>query len=116
MLYLIIKAAVSGLIVAAASEVARRAPGWGGLIVSLPMVSLLSFIWLWRDTGDPERIAALSTGAFWFFLPSMPLFLLLPLMLRSGIGFWVSLGTACLVTIGLYAAMAWLGPRFGLQL
>lgn len=80
------------------------------------MVSLLSFIWLWRDTGHPERIAALSTGAFWFFLPSMPLFLLLPLMLRAGIGFWGSLETACLVTIALYAFMAWLGPRLGLLL
>ena len=86
MAYLIFKALVSGAIVAAASEVARRWPGIGGLIVSLPLVSLLTFLWLWRDTGDTERIAALSTSAFWFFLPSMPMFLALPLMLRAGIG------------------------------
>lgn len=116
MLYLVVKATLSGIIVAAASEVARRAPGWGGLIVSLPLVSLLSFIWLWRDTGDPERIASLSTGAFWFFLPSMPLFLVLPLLLRSGVGFWAALGAACLLTIILYAGMAWLAPRIGLPL
>jgi len=116
MLYLVIKALVSGLIVAAASEVARRQPGWGGLIVSLPMVSLLSFVWLWRETGDPEQIARLAVGSFWFFLPSMPLFLVLPLLLRSGTGFWLALGIVCAMTVGLYAAMAWVGPRFGLQL
>ena len=116
MLYLVAKAIVSGLIVAAASEVARRQPGWGALIVSLPVVSLLSFIWLWRDTGDTEQIAQLSTGAFWFFLPSMPLFLVLPMLLRAGLGFWPALGIVCAMTIGLYAAMAWVAPRFGLQL
>ena len=50
MLYLIIKAALSGVIVAAVSEIARRYPGWGGLVASLPLTSLLAMIWLWRDT------------------------------------------------------------------
>src|SRR5687767_2312939 len=91
MLYLALKALLSGLIVAAASEVARRWPGIGGLIVSLPLVSLLAIIWLWRDTGDSERVAQLADGAFWFVLPSLPLFIVLPALLRSGIGFWISL-------------------------
>lgn len=116
MTYLIVKALVSGLIIAIVSEVARRSPGVGALIVSLPLVSLLTFIWLWRDTGDPERIAALSQSAFWFFLPSMPLFLLLPLMLRAGVHFWLALPIACLVTILLYGMMALLAPRVGIRL
>jgi hypothetical protein len=62
MLYLLVKAAISGMLVAAASELARRSPGWGALVVSLPLVSLLSFIWLWRDSGDSERVAALYVG------------------------------------------------------
>ena len=116
MLYLLIKAAISGMIVAAASEVARRWPGVGGLIVSLPLVSLLAMIWLWRDTGDSERIAQLSLGAFWFFLPSIPLFLVLPAMLRSGIGFWLAFTLAVALTAGLYMGMFWLAPRVGLRL
>src|SRR5690349_21618069 len=116
MYYLIIKAALSGAIVAAASEIARRWPGWGGLIVSLPLVSLLAFIWLWRDTSDTERIAALSESTFWFFLPSMPMFLLLPALLRAGFGFWIALGLACALTLVLYLGMIALGPRFGLKL
>jgi hypothetical protein len=116
MAYLILKALLSGLIIAAASEVARRWPGWGGLIVSLPLVSLLTFMWLWRDTGDSERIAALSQSAFWFFLPSMPMFLLLPALLRSGLGFWLALGLSCAVTLVLYALTFSLAPRLGVRL
>jgi len=116
MTYLLVKALLSGLIIAAASEVARRWPGIGGLIVSLPLVSLLAFIWLWRDTGDAERVAALAQGAFWFFLPSMPLFLILPWLLRAGWGFWPALGLAVALTAGLYLAMFALAPRLGLRL
>ena len=58
MLYLLIKALLSGAIVAAVSEVAKRYPGFGGLIASLPLVSVLGMIWLWRVTGDADRLAA----------------------------------------------------------
>ena len=116
MLYVLLKAALSGLIVAAASEVARRWPGWGALIVSLPLVSLLTFIWLWVDTREPQRIAELSQSTFWFFLPSMPLFLVLPALLRSGMGFWLALGIACAMTIALYGAMGLLAPKLGIRL
>ena len=115
MTYLIVKALLSGLIVAAASEVARRWPGAGALIVSLPLVSLLAFIWLWRDTGDTERVAELSQSTFWFFLPSMPMFLALPALLRAGWGFWPALGLSCALTLALYLGMIGIGPRFGLK-
>ena len=116
MTYLIVKALVSGFIIAIVSEVARRSPGIGALIVSLPLVSLLTFIWLWRDTGEPERIAALSESAFWFFLPSMPLFLVLPAMLRAGVHFWLALFVSCALTVLLYGLMALLAPRLGIRL
>ena len=116
MTYLIVKALLSGIIIAIVSEVARRSPGVGALIVSLPLVSILTFLWLWRDTGDTKQIAELSRSAFWFFLPSMPMFLALPAMLRAGFGFWVSLVLACMLTILLYTGMATIGPRFGLKL
>jgi hypothetical protein len=116
MLYFIVKAVISGLLVALISEVARRAPGWGGLVASLPLTSLLAMLWLWRDTGDPERIAALASSTFWFFLPSMPLFVALPLLLRSGIGFWPSMALGVVGTLVLYALMFWAAPRFGVRL
>ena len=116
MIYLIAKALISGILIAVASEVARRWPGWGALIVSLPLVSLLTFIWLWIDTREPQRIAELSQSTFWFFLPSMPLFLVLPAMLRSGVQFWGALLIACALTIALYWGMTLIGPRLGIRL
>jgi uncharacterized membrane protein len=116
MLYLLVKAAVSGLLIAAISEVARRNPGWGGLLASLPLTSLIAMIWLWRDTSDPQRIAAQSVSTFWFVLPSLPLFMIIPFLIRAGWGFWPSILVACLVTLGLYAAMFAVSARLGIRL
>lgn len=116
MLYLAIKAALSGIIIAIASEVARRYAGWGALIASLPLVSILGMIWLWRDTQDTTRMAAHAEATFWFVLPSLPMFLLIPLLLRVGLGFWTALILGCMLTMLLYAAMIAIGPRLGLRL
>jgi len=116
MLFLALKALISGVLVAAAGEIAKRYPGVGGLIASLPFVAMLAMIWLWRDTRDADRIAELSTGTFWYVLPSLPMFLLIPAMLKRGIGFWSALGAGCAVTFALYAAMMLIAPRLGLRL
>jgi len=116
MLYLAIKAGVSGILIAVISEVAKRFPGFGGLIASLPLVSVLGMIWLWRDKPDAMNMAAHSEGTFWFVLPSLPMFLLIPALLRNGYSFWLALALGCLLTIVLYSLMVWLGPRFGLRL
>mgnify|MGYP001327232220 CR=1 FL=1 len=116
MAYLIIKALLSGVIVAAVAEVSKRYPGIGGLIASLPLVSVLGMIWIWRDTGDTARLAAHAEATFWFVLPSLPMFLVIPIMLRNGMGFWAALAAGCALTIALYALMLWVGPRFGLKL
>lgn len=116
MVYLIIKALLSGIIVAAVSEIAKRWPGLGGLVASLPLVSVLGMMWLWRDTHDPDRMAAHATGTFWFVLPSLPMFLLIPALLKRGVGFWPALAAGCVLTMALYALMVWIGPRFGLRL
>jgi hypothetical protein len=116
MWYLVLKAAISGVLVAAASEVARRFPGWGALIASLPLVSVLGMMWLWHDRPDAENMAQHAQATFWFVLPSLPMFLAIPLMLRSGINFWLALALGCVMTIALYLLMTILGPRFGLKL
>jgi hypothetical protein len=116
MLYLFVKASLSGIIIAAASEVARRYAGFGALIASLPLVSLLGIIWLWRDTKDPDRIADHAFATFWFVLPSLPMFLLVPMMLKRGMPFWPALLIGCVVTVLLYSATTWALPRFGVRL
>ena len=116
MLYLILKAAISGIIIAAVSEIAKRWPGFGALVASLPLVSILGVLWLWHDKPDTANMADHIQATFWYVLPSLPMFLLIPVLLRRGVGFYPSLLGGCALTIGLYLAMTLIGPRFGLKL
>ena len=116
MSYFVLKAMLSGLLIAAISEIARRSPGVAALVASLPLISILGMIWLWRDTGDAAKIANHAEATFWYVLPSLPMFLLVPWLIRSGLGFWPSLAVGCLVTFGLYMILVWLAPRFNLPL
>lgn len=116
MLYLTIKAALSGVIIAVVSEVARRSPTLGALIVSLPLVSILGILWLWRDTGDAERIAAHAQSTFWYVLPTLPMFLLMPALLRAGVNFWLTLAACCALTFVLYLVTVWLLGKFDIAL
>jgi len=116
MAYLILKALVSGVIIAIVSETAKRSPGLGALIASLPMVSILGMIWLWRDTHDAPRMAAHAEATFWYVLPSLPMFLLVPALLRRGAPFWPALLAGCALTIALYLSLVWAAPKLGLKL
>jgi hypothetical protein len=115
-LQFIVKALLSGLIVATIATVAKRYPGFGALAASLPLVSVLGMIWLWNDTGDPALLADHARATFWFVLPSLPMFLVIPALLNRGWGFPSALVTGCLLTIALYLAMTWAAPRLGLRL
>ena len=55
-------------------------------------------------------------ATFWFVLPSLPMFLLIPWLLRNGTSFWLALLIGCAATIALYSAMIAIGPKFGLRL
>src|SRR3984885_10147090 len=116
MLYPILKALLSGIIIMAVSEIAKRSPAFGALVASLPLVSVLAIIWLWRDTGDTVRIANHAEATFWYVLPSLPMFLAFPYTLRHGPGFWLALGAACALTVVLYFLTVVVAARFGVRL
>jgi hypothetical protein len=112
----IVRAALSGLVIALIALVARRSPAAGALIAALPLVSLLAMIWLWRDTHDVERLAAQAEATFCYVLPSLPMFLLIPWMLRHDHGFWPAIGAGCVLTILLYLVTIVIAARFGVRL
>lgn len=109
-----IKAIISGLLIAAAAEVARKSPAIGGLVGSLPLVSLLAMVWLWKGGATPENLSTYSTATFWFVLPSLPAFLLMPVLLGHGWSFWATLAAGAALTILLYLATMWMLPRIGI--
>lgn len=101
--------------------VARSKPLLGSMIASLPLVSILTFLWIWAGLKDNpaeqvEKLAAHSTGVFWFVLPSLPMFLIFPALLKKGLSFWPSMLICCLVTMFLYAGMTLILKRFGMEL
>jgi hypothetical protein len=116
MTYFIVKSLISGVLIALISEIARRSPGFGALVASLPLVSILGVIWLWRDTGDAVRIADHMQATIWFVLPSLPMFVLVPLLLRSGVGFWIALAAGCALTILLYWGLVQIAGSLGIKL
>ena len=111
----IIKVAVSAVVIVAVSELAKRSSLWAALLASLPLTSLLAFIWLHLDTGESEPVAALAQSIVWLVLPSLVLFIALPLLLRAGWGFWVSLAIAGAATAAAYLAMVWVLRRVGVH-
>ena len=116
MLQLVAKALLSGALIAAISEIGKRLPTVAALVASLPLVSVLGMILLWRVRPDAENMAIHAEATFWYVLPSLPMFLVIPTLLRAGMNFWAALALGCALTVALYLTMAHFGPRFGLKL
>ena len=112
---IIAKALLAGAMIAAISEIGKRLPATAAIVASLPLVSVLGMIFLWHAKPDSENMAVHVQATFWYVLPSLPMFLLIPLMLRAGANFWIALGVGCVITVGLYLLMVHFGPRFGLR-
>jgi hypothetical protein len=110
------RAALSGLIIALIALVAKRNPAAGALVASLPLISILGMIWLWRDTHDEMLMASHVEATFWYVIPSLPMFLVIPALMRGGMNFWAALGVGCAVTIVLYLATISVAARFGVRL
>ncbi len=105
MIYTILKVAISAAVIVGISEISKRSSFLGGLLASLPLTSLLAFVWLHRDTRDTAKIASLSTSIFWLVLPSLVLFIVLPVLLKRGGAFWPSLGLSIVAMLASYGAM-----------
>ncbi len=113
-LQLAIKALISGVLIAAASELARRNPGWGGLIVSLPLTSFLAMTWLWRDGGNSLRIADFAISSTLYVIASLPAFVLIAWLLRRGQSFPLAMMGGVLLGFAGYWLLGLAGRRWGL--
>jgi hypothetical protein len=114
-MYFLVKVLISAVIIAAVSEVARRSTWIGALIASLPLTSLLALVWLYQDTRDTERVAQLSSDILWLVLPSLLMFVALPLLLRRGVSFYPALSLSAACTIAGYFIMFLVMQRAGVR-
>jgi hypothetical protein len=111
-----LKILLSAAVLVAVSEIAKRNSFWAAALASLPLTSLLAFVWLYLDTGDVKQVMNLSNNIFWLVIPSLVLFVTLPLLLRNGVSFWLSLSLASTATAISYFGMVKLLPLFGVKL
>lgn len=123
MMLTLLKLVLSAGMIYVVNEVVIRhsRPALGSLIASLPLVSLITFIWIYYGMkSDPEartaKLAAHSAGVFWFVLPSLPMFLIFPWLLKRGVSFWPGLLICCAVTMVLYSGMVVILKRFGIEI
>ncbi|HTD86195.1 MAG TPA: DUF3147 family protein [Candidatus Binatia bacterium] len=116
MIYYAVKIAVSAALLLGASELAKRSSFIGGLIVSLPLVSVLAIGWLYAETRDSQKVAALSWSIFWLVLPSLSFFAAFAMLLRRNWPFGVSLVSALAIMLASYAAMLLVLKRCGVHL
>ena len=97
-----IKVFISSAIILLVSDIAKRDNLLGGLVASIPIVSVLSMIWLYIDTNDIDKVKALANGILWMIFPSMSFFIVLPILINYGIKFYLSLTISILITMICY--------------
>lgn len=111
---LALKGIIAGVLVVAATEAARRSTALAAIIVSLPLTSVIALAVLWVETGDERQVMDLSWAILWIVLPSVVLFVALPLLMRAGLHFWIALPIACAIMAGAYWVYAQVLARVGL--
>ena len=116
MTYNIIKILISAILIALISEISKRSTFVGALLASIPIVSVLAMIWLYIDTKSIEKISDLSYGIFWLVLPSLALFILLPILLKNGVNFYLSIFLSIFFTAGCYSLMIFILGFFNIKI
>jgi len=113
---LVIKAVVSGIVIALASEAARRSSLVGAIILSLPLTSILALAWLYRDTGSAQKVQDLSWSILWVVVPSLVFFVAVPVLIRAGVNVPLAICGACAITAIVYAVYVLGARRLGFDL
>ena len=115
MAWIATKYLVTAALVVVISEVAKRSDRIGSLIAALPLVTVLTLLWLYFEKQPAERITNHAWYTFWYVLPTLPMFALFPLMHRHGV-FWGALAGSVVLTVVCFALLAWVMRRFGVEL
>jgi hypothetical protein len=106
------KGVLSGVIVVTASEIAKKSSIFGALIVSLPLVSILSLFWLYNDTKDTAKVADFAEGILWLVIPALSLFIILPYLLRRDWSFEAAMVVGIIATMIAYSIVVYVATNY----
>lgn len=116
MIILITKYAVTALVIVLVSELAKRSDKLGALISSLPFVTIMVMIWLYLEKQGSQKIGNHAYYTFWYVIPTLPMFLVMPWLMAKGLNFWLALVICAAITIICFLLTAVLAKRFGVNL
>lgn len=116
MIYYIAKIVITTALIVLISEISKRSTLVGSVLASIPLMSVLAMTWLYVDTGDNAKVIQLSTSIFWLVIPSLTLFISLPLLIKKGIGFYPSMAMSMTFTIIAYYLIILILGKFGIKL
>lgn len=112
----LVKVLVAALIIVIVNKVQLVNDRLSALLIALPFTSLIAMVWMHQQKQTSSRIANHAEGTFWFVLPTLPMFLIFPWMLRQGWSFWPSLLANCAITIALFWLTVIIVRKFGMDL
>ena len=113
--WILFKYAITAGMVVLISEIAKRSDKLGGLIAALPLVTVLTLIWLFMENQSTEKIANHAWYTFWYVLPTLPMFLAFPWLLKR-FSFWSSIGIAIIITLVSFYLFSKLVKGWGIEL
>jgi uncharacterized membrane protein (GlpM family) len=113
--WIIFKYLITAGVVVLISEVAKRSDRLGGLIAALPLVTVLALIWLYVENQSSEKISNHTYYTFWYVLPTLPMFLIFPYLLKK-FGFWITLSLSMMITLIVFYIFAKVMKSFGVDL
>lgn len=101
MTWLVFKYLVTSTLIVVASEAARAGHRWAALLTALPLITILTLIWMQSEGAEESRIAQYSIDTFWFVLPTLPMFMVFAVLLPR-LGFWLALLVSMILSTGLF--------------
>ena len=113
--WLVTKYLITAAIVVLVSEAAQRSDRLGAFIAALPLVTVLTLIWLHVENQPVTKVGNHAWYTFWYVLPTLPMFLVFPAILHR-LGFWPTLVTCIGITLLFFGLLVLVGRRFGLEL
>ena len=113
--WIITKYLITAGVVVLVSEFAKRSDKLGAFVAALPMVTVLTLLWLYYENQDQLKIANHAWYTFWYVIPTLPMFLLFPLVI-SRYGFWWALGASTVITVLCFGLMVAVMRQFGVDL
>lgn len=116
MTYYITKLIITTLLIVLISEISKRSSLAGALLAAIPLVSILAMTWMYVDTQSSTSAVEFSNRIVWLIAPSMTLFIIFPLLIKKGVGFYPSMGVAIILTVTAYYLTILILGKFGIKL